>query len=623
MKVILYISLFCHALGQDADFGANSMIGFSKGAACDSMKAVIGNETMNLGEDCSSMEVSHSESVSGGYCLASLVAAGYYRAASINPVFDLVLGLSGQLGITPVITGTNSGGTMFIVRYFAFRDLPDPNKWTYPCYLLRAGYRSICWFHGNFGLISEECYSESQNLIGVATGIVYGGLQMSNGGPLGVVASYCSVYFQFLSSLPIPPQNVNFVQFWVSSSHWNTGLGFASDWTAAYTVVNPLVASSGTEGYNYGFDSYLSRGFDALAAEGWFANMSVYSIASISANIPSGISLLPFSFVGKQWENTDDRMGTHTALKVAGLILSYVMLRKLTAQHTILSTSTAPQCESGCPLLDGGFTDNGPVTPVLARASRMQLALRPRNMALLGPSNTMDAIKYLMAQGPLSIWTGFGLNLCPFTQVNLCDVITTLRELSVPMLDYDVAQQYHSIDNHYQVTRPDQQVMMAYCGDPLIFDHFKTQCDGNSACHMFLHVIPGILTDINFSINSHLFVLTMVWLRPTKIAGRFVDQYVPSDVRAMKYYANMDTWFPDFVATAPQKGGLGFTKVAGHSLLDYLTFLVVRLLKITINMRHVAYEMSQGNRPACGYHVFQRAHRLTTGDGQNYYEMTD
>jgi len=320
---------------------------------------------------------------------------------------------------------------------------------------------------------------------------------------------------------------------------------------------------------------------------------------------------LPFSFAGKQWDNSADESGGSIVMKLSGLVISFVMMKKLIAQHTILVTNLAPQCGGACPLLDGGFTDNGPITPILAASSDMEENLRPRHVSLLGPSNTMDSIKYLLGTGPLAIWTGSGLNLCPFTQVSICRMISTMRGLIVPQLEYDIAQQYRSISSHYSVFRPNQQVIKPHCMDPLIFDHFSSMCLGDSICHMIVGTVWSAATAVQFRMSNHLFQLSMVWLAPTNIASRFVSQYIPNEMLSMQYYSDMTIWFPDFVAVAPQKGGIGFTKVAGHSLLDYLTYLVLRLLQSQVRIRRQAFEIFQGGEPSCGYDIFKASSKFT------------
>jgi len=367
--------------------------------------------------------------------------------------------------------------------------------------------------------------------------------------------------------------------------------------------------------YNFGFDSWYSRGFRTNfidTSSSWYSNMSVYTIASISANTLSAISLLPFSFAGKQWDSSSDTSGSSSSLKIAGLIISFTMVKKLTAQHTVLVTTSHDNCQNGCPLVDGGFTDNGPITPILSVASRMDEKSRPFHISLLGPSNTMESIKYLLGQGPLGVWTGAGLNLCPFTQVTICTMIGSIRELVIPMLPYQQGEEYNSIATHYAVFRPEQQIMTAFCSDPLSFDHFRGQCQSDSFCHMAVTAVPAQGTDILFTVSNYHSMLSMVWLRPTQLAKRFVQQYVPPSVFGIAYYANMENWFPDFVAVAPQKGGVGFTKIAGHSLLDYLTYLVERLFSSEVHTRTRANSLWHGGTPTCGYSVFRGVRSLNS-----------
>lgn len=606
MKVIVYITLLAPCVGHPQS-------GVTE-AACSMLYDAFANESEPgfAGENCERLRVTHSESVSGGYCLASITAAGYYRAGTVNPIISLVSQLSGEHGNSPVETGSNSGGTMFIVRYFAYRDIPNPNKWTYPCYMLDEGYKTVCYFHGNFGIISEECYAETQNLVGVASSLIYGGLQAQNGGPLGVVASYCSVYFSFLSNLPIPPAESSFTKFWSVRAHWNADHHIASNWVAALTLVNPLEASAGQTNYNFGFKSYLSRGMDAGRFNDWYSNLSVFSAASISANTLSGVSMIPFDFAGVDWDNSEDDAGVAPGLKMIGLLISYIMIKRLQGQHTILVTRLAAGCESACPALDGGFSDNGPVTPLLAAASRMPAAdLRPRHLSLLGPSSTVGFIKYLLGTGPTGL-SGAGMNLCPFTQTSICTMITQMRKLTVPFLDFEGGGTYASIAARYDVYRPDQQALKAFCADPLVFDHFSKMCEADGLCHLYASAVPGKSTNIEFTASEHYFVLSMLYLAPTPIATRFVKQYLPEKMRQIEYYRHMDLWFPNFVVIAPQKGGAGFTKVAGHSLLDYLTYLAQRLLASEIWLRVLASRLVGGHLPPCGHQVFSNSLKFQT-----------
>jgi len=474
-------------------------------------------------------------------------------------------------------------------------------------------YRTVCFFHGNFGVISEECYAESQNLIGAAVAIIYGDLQKKNGGPLGVVASYCGVYFPFLSNLPIPSNEALLVTFWRERSHTNTVHSFQSNWVIGYSTVNPVEASGGTASYNYGFNSYLSRGLDATNSAGWYSNMSVYTAASISANTPSGINLLPFSFAGKEWDNSDDTKAMFTVLKLVGLVTSYIMVKKLVSTHAVLVTRLPLHCESGCPLLDGAFTDNGPVTPILAAASALAPNVRPYQVSLLGPTSTMGTVSYLLGFGSMDL---FGqVNMCPFTEVSKCGIIDEIKTLTVPELGPDVAVAYRSLSNAYSVYRPNQQVIKAFCADPLIYDHFDSMCRSDGICHMHVNALPGRMTRIQYTVTEHTFILTMIWLGPTKLGARFVHEYIPATVLQMKYYVNMALWFPDFNAAAPEKGGIGFTKIAGHAVLDYLTYLVQRLLSKEVFHRVTAYWLMTGYSPPCGYAVFQASQEFFTPAG--------
>jgi len=594
----------------------------SRDAACTAFQGILNqNETglfiVTLGPQCANLEAPHAGSVAGGYCLASMTGAGWYRSSAVNPLSELVLGIDGSMGGASTISGTNSGGSMFFVRYVSFRASSMEFKWTYPCYLLTEPFKTVCFFHGNFGAISEECDSERMNIFMSATNVAFGAMMPFYGGPLGALSSYVTVYYPFLVDVPIGEDDMSLRNFWEHNGAYNTFLQSSSSWTLAVSLVSPLETTTGflqgsnSQGLNYGFDSYLSRGLVADKKTEWYGNMSVYYCSSLSANTPSGFVILPFGFSGKSWDavaGSNIMSPMSTSLKVVGMGLAFVMVKKTMLLNQVVSSRRIPYCErSGCPLMDGGFTDNGPVIPVLSRASEMVEHQRPRHVSQLGPANTMDTIKYLLGNGPLNIWTLSGLNLCPFTQTNLCRIISTIRTLVVPVLPTEIEQSYIAISSNYGIWRPSVQAMYPYCGDPLLFDHFEGSCKSKSICDMWLTVVASGINKIAFLLANQLFVLTMLWLAPTPLASRFVLGFVPQKVINMPYYNNMDSWFPDYVAIAPQKGGFGFTKVAGHALLDYLTLLTVRLLYNLVRMRTTAGLMFLGINPRCEFAVYKMA----------------
>lgn len=611
-RLVLLISV-AHAKETGNDFRA------WRNEACRELRYALnisgeGNVVAGISDSssqCTSLEVPHSNSVSGGYCLASLTGAGWYRATAFNPLVELVVGVSGEYGSPPILSASNSGGSMFITRYFALRDATAEavgyGKWTYPCTLLQEPFKTVCFFHGNYGAISSECDSDTLNLIYTATLTVYGPLIMAYGGPFGVLAAYLTVYFPFLHDLPIPSSDAGFWVFWQKRAHWNAFHDVSSDWVVAHTEDNPNEAEDGIGGqYNYGFDSYYSRGFRAKTGTGWYSNMTVYQVCSISANTPSGMVIFPFSFAGKQWElpEAQTAAGFQAVGKLAGMLISLTMVKSTMVRKQLTVTTKAPQCEEGCPLMDGGFTDNAPLTPILAAASDLPLSIHPRQVALLGPANNMANILYLMGQGPLDIWTFAGLNMCPFTQTSICRMITQTRKLLLTVVDTDTQLQYRTLAGVYSVWRPSQQVITPFCADPLVFDHFNGECYSDSYCHMWTITIPAMSTRIKFTVDVHLFALTMLWLAPSPIAARFVEEFIPSAMLKIDYYSNLKDWFPDFVAVAPQKGGLGFTKPAGHSLLDFMTYLSIRLIFQSVRNREVAHQMYLGQHPHCGWEVY-------------------
>lgn len=138
-----------------------------------------------------------------------------------------------KAGLLPIVTGSNSGGSMFATRYFALRTTPSATKWSYPCYLLAEPYRTVCYYHAGFGDISQECESETMNVLNLATATVYGGIMTAYGGPLGTASVFLYVYFPFLSGLPVRSKNLQWSEFVKKNVMFSTSFGLPSNWVAA------------------------------------------------------------------------------------------------------------------------------------------------------------------------------------------------------------------------------------------------------------------------------------------------------------------------------------------------------------------------------------------------------
>lgn len=235
-----------------------------------------------------------------------------------------------KAGLLPIVTGSNSGGSMFATRYFALRTTPSATKWSYPCYLLAEPYRTVCYYHAGFGDISQECESETMNVLNLATATVYGGIMTAYGGPLGTASVFLYVYFPFLSGLPVRSKNLQWSEFVKKNVMFSTSFGLPSNWVAAHTLDSPIAA--GTPTYNYGFDSYLSRACRAYSVQGstWsmnaMGNVSVAWSVAVSANVQSALVLMPYALASKTWDAQSASSPVTPALRIFALL---VVIRKM------------------------------------------------------------------------------------------------------------------------------------------------------------------------------------------------------------------------------------------------------------------------------------------------------
>merc|ERR1711924_173626 len=95
------------------------------------------------------------------------------------------------------------------------------------------------------------------------------------------------------------------------------------------------------------------------------------------------------------------------------------------------------------------------------------------------------------------------------------------------------------------------------------------------------------------------------------VSGRFVNMYMPQEVWAISYYEHMDQWFPNFDAIAPQKGGVGFTSVAGNSFMDWMTYLSIRLVGYIARSKDAAHSLTSDNPPPCDYSTYTGVAKLS------------
>merc|ERR1719456_1884046 len=120
-----------------------------------------------------------------------------------------------------------------------------------------------------------------------AINLVYGSLFQSYGGVLGVASSFSYVYFPFINNLPLKIEDkASFSmfckRFLPSNSFWNRPV----TWLIGTTLVSPREANP-VAPYNYGFQSWLSRGYSS-SVQAYWSNFSLGGIISQSAFFLAG-----------------------------------------------------------------------------------------------------------------------------------------------------------------------------------------------------------------------------------------------------------------------------------------------------------------------------------------------
>jgi len=441
---------------------------------------------------------------------------------------------------------------------------------------------------------------------------VYGMAMLAYGGPMGVLSTYVFVYFPFLSSLPLNARDMVWGPFVKKFVLFGTTYKLPTNWLAAHTLSSPYQAQQ--EYYNYGYDSYLSRCVSAytVIASIWtpspMGNISVAWVAAASANTQSGFVMQPFAIAGKSWDGLTGSNHFAPVLKVMALMLSYVMTRRLMVTNQVLAVHNGMMsitgCKDGCPILDGGFTDNAPLTPIVA-ASVLIAPFRPKWISSIGAASSMTTVKYLMGAGPLGIWTMSGVNICPFTIAGICSMLSKVKDLIVGMMPPESTKAYYDVANVFQVYRPEVKLLTPFCGDPLTYDLFAGKCASDGVCDMWVTAVPSKINLVSFTPEMYSLVFVMAYLSTSPVAARFTHTFLPTEMWEITYYSQMDEWFPNFDAIAANKGGLAFTNIAGNSFMDFMTYLNIRLVGYLLDTKKSAAEMGSGTTPPCHYWTYE------------------
>lgn len=235
---------------------------------------------------------------------------------------------------------------------------------------------------------------------------------------------------------------------------------------------------------------------------------------------------------------------------------------------------------------------------------------------IAGPASTFSMFNYQLGKGPYDIWSGggAGINLCPFELPQLCGLITTLRKIVVSNFDQETAKTYIDLSSAFGMYLAENQVISPFCGDPLAYDEFHAQCKASSFCSLEASVVPSKKELISFTAEPMLIVIAVVYLSSTPIAVNFVEDFLPSRLRSLPYFEHMDQWFPNYQFISQGKGGMGFTRPAAHTLMDYMSYLSLRLALALWETKDGAWNLHAGTLPLCGYTIYSEVSGQSASD---------
>lgn len=391
-------------------------------------------------------------------------------------------------------------------------------------------------------------------------------------------------------------------------------MGLPSNWLPAHSLDAP--GQAGQPLYNYGYDSLLSKYAAAYTVKGsqWTIssqNTTATWVVTASANMPTAFQMLPFLFAGKSWDSFAGEAAVTPVLKLFALMLSFVMVKKMTSNYQLMVSNTDISKCADCPIMDGGLTDSIPMIPAVGAAAEIS-PNRPNWMISTGCQSNMFMVKFLMGMGPMGLWTGMNINMCPFTIAGVCELLSKTTELMRRFLPAGAYEASYELESAYSIFRPEIQLFTPYCGDPLTYDKFVGLCGADGLCDMWITILPSTINSVPFTPDSYSLVFVATMLNSSPVSVRFVNAYLPESIWFISYYGNMDTWFPNFSLMAPEKGGIAFTSVAGNTLMDYMTYLGIRLVQYLFHTKALAKELGSGTAVSCDYETYQSIEMLTS-----------
>merc|ERR1719310_220802 len=118
---------------------------------------------------------------------------------------------------------------------------------------------------------------------------------------------------------------------------------------------------------------------------------------------------------------------------------------------------------------------------------------------------------------------------------------------------------------------------------------------------MMSSLVPNSRLLISYTLEVLNVLFSVLYLAPTSLARSFVHDYLPQRFFDIPSFRHVAVWFPNYPADGQEKGGMAFFKAPGHSLMDYMTFAILRLTPSIFVAKAVAEGISKGYELECDY----------------------
>jgi hypothetical protein len=325
---------------------------------------------------------------------------------------------------------------------------------------------------------------------------------------------------------------------------------------------------------------------------------------------------------GKDWDPINGQPKLLISMKAVAMLIGYMNVQSMLRKHMVPKvTYPSKYCAKGCPVLDAGAVDNGPLSVALSHGSMLPVNLKPRMMFMNGPVSGFAMFDFQFGRGPLNLYQGIVFNLCPFTQAEFCKVLGQIKDIVRNNLSPENMQRWETVRNTFAVYLPQNQILSPYCGDPISFDSFKQRCKAHNFCSIVASVVPSTLMQIKFNPEPYLVLLAVTYVGATSMSAAWAEDYIPSRLFRNDAFRHLTQWFPNFQFIAPSKGGMAFTRPLGHSLLGFLVFLSQRLTTQMLAAKIESHNLYRHKEPECAFLTYERIHKLNVAKAQ--YQIND